>query len=452
MSDYDTKAEMITTEIQTIQDNLRAMHRTINEDVQDLRTALEDQAQEVKTRLGGADGLSAEKMERIAATITRQQMANDRMMRRLGGLEAALQRSHGRDQCLLPEGYKAAKDFYLMRHAQRFGPEYCFDSDSVDEAKYEAYCRGFESYLRRDDRTLSHEEVKALTVGSNTDGGYFVPSQLSDRVVQKQFEISPIRSLATVQTVSTSALEIPVVTSIAAADWVAETATREATDTPATNLVEIPTHEIYAQPLISQKLLDDAAIDLERWLVTHLSGKFAMVENAAFVGGTGSGQPKGFLDYDDGTDFGEIEQVISGADGAVTYDGLVDLVTRLKTPYQTNARFVFGRAVMAQLLKLTDLQEQPLWQPGMQAGQPSTLLGRPVVLAEDMPDPDEDSLSIAYGDFAAGYTIVDRLGISVLRDPFTQKPYVKFYTTKRVGGAVVDFDAIKIQALSAAAD
>lgn len=448
MTDYDMKADLIEGEIRGIGENLEQMHNRLNGDMVELREALADQGREMKTRLGGVDGLTVHKVDKIANELAKSQEACDGLSRRLSGVELGLKRGGVVSDADSGVSQKSAKDFYLMNHARRFGPDMPFDEDIVDEVKYADYCRGFDQYLRRDDRALGHDEVKSLIVGSNPDGGYYVPSEISSNIVKKQFETSPMRMLATTQVISGSSLEIPVDYDEPDAGWAAETATRSDTATPKVKLAEISAHEIFAQPLISQKLLDDAAIDMENWLTNKIVEKFSRIENAAFVNGDGINKARGFLTYDDGVNYGEIEQIASGTSGEVTYDGLVDLVTSLKSGYQANGSFVFGRAVMAQILKLKDLQDRPLWQPAIEAGAASTLLGRPVILAEDMPAPVADSLSVAYGDFAAGYTIVDRLGVGILRDPYTKKPYVKFYATKRVGGAVVDFDAIKILKLA----
>jgi len=230
---------------------------------------------------------------------------------------------------------------------------------------------------------------------------------------------------------------------------VAESASRTDTNTPQINKKSISVHEIYAQPKATQKLIDDSAIDIESWIAEKVADIFSSTENSAFISGNGSGKPKGILAYTAGTAFGEIEQVDSEEDGVVTADSIVKLYYALKDEYAKNATFLMNRAtVQAVRLLKESTTDQYLWQPGLAAGSPDTLLGVPVKQASDMPVPAADSLSIALGDFSRGYKIVDRVGMRILRDPFTDKPFVKFYTTKRVGGEVVNFEAIKLLKLA----
>jgi HK97 family phage major capsid protein len=237
------------------------------------------------------------------------------------------------------------------------------------------------------------------------------------------------------------------------AGWVGETGTRSDTDTPQVGKYEIPVHEMYAMPRATQKLLDDAAIDVEAWLAGKVADKLARTENAAFVTGNGVSKPRGFTAYttaataDGSRTWGQLEHVLSGASGdfaaADPADKLFDVEAAMKPALLAGARWVTRRSVIAKVRKFKSTDDQYLWQPGLQAGAPASLIGYPITLAEDMPALAEDSLSMALGNFAEGYQIVDRLGVRVLRDPFTAKPYVRFYTTKRTGGAVVNFDAIK---------
>jgi len=215
------------------------------------------------------------------------------------------------------------------------------------------------------------------------------------------------------------------------------------------NKNNIATHEMHATPKATQKLIDDASIDVEAWVAERVAEKFANLEASAFINGDGSGKPKGILTYAAGTAFGQIEQIDSGADGAVTADGLIQLYYALKEDYAKNAAFLMRRSVLQSVRLLKEATtNQYLWQPGLAAGQPDTLLGVPVKTAADMPAAAADSLSVAVGDFKRGYLIVDRTGIRILRDPFTDKPYVKFYTTRRVGGEVVNSEAIKLLKLA----
>lgn len=208
-------------------------------------------------------------------------------------------------------------------------------------------------------------------------------------------------------------------------------------------------HEIYANPKATQKLLDDASINIEAWLAEKVASKFSRLEATAFVSGNGVGRPRGILTYTAGTSWGQIQQVNSGANGDVTGNGLLDLFYALKSEYSANAAWLMPRAVEALVRKLKDaVNGQYLWQPGLQAGKPNTLLSAPVYQASDLEAPTTNSLSIALADWRRAYTVVDRLGIRTLRDPYSAKPFVQFYTTKRVGGDVTNFEAIKIQKLA----
>ena len=313
------------------------------------------------------------------------------------------------------------------------------------------YGKVFQSYLRKGmDAELEMMQSKSLSVGNDQDGGYLVTPAMSDKIVDTVASASAMRALASIETISTDTLEILEVTSEADAGWTAEAAPRVDTDTPQLAKRAIAVHELYAQPKATQKLVDDAAIDVEQWLADKVADIFIKKENEAFISGDGVNRPRGILTYPGGTAQGQIEQVSSGSAGAVTADGLVNLYYSLKESYASRASFLMHRATLQAVRLLKEsTTNQYIWQPGLSAGTPDTLLGVPVVLASDMPTPATDSLSIAVGDFEAAYQIVDRVGIRVLRDPFTDKPFIKFYTTKRVGGDVVNFDALKLQVLSA---
>jgi HK97 family phage major capsid protein len=230
------------------------------------------------------------------------------------------------------------------------------------------------------------------------------------------------------------------------AAWGDETTVRSAETTSATiGRNSIDTFEMYAQPQATQKLIDDSSIDIEQWIAEKVADKMARLEATAFISGDGTTKPKGILTYAAGTTFGQVQQLTTGASGAITADSLVQLYFSLKDEYARRASFLMHRTTVQAVRLLKEATtNQYLWQPGLSAGTPDTLLGVPVALAADMPTPAANSLSVAVGDFKRAYLIVDRVGIRTLRDPFTAKPFVKFYTTKRVGGKVVNTDAIKL--------
>lgn len=312
------------------------------------------------------------------------------------------------------------------------------------------YRKAFCNYLRKGmDAGLEQMQTKALSVGSDPDGGYLVTPSMSSKIATAIFETSPMRQIASIETISTDSLEMIDDHDSAAAGWTSETASISDTTTPQVGKRNIPVHGLYAQPKATQKLIDDSAIDIENWLGTKIADIFSRKENTAFVSGDGSTQPRGILTYTAGTGWGQIEQVNSGSSGAVTADGLINLYYALKDAYARNATFLMNRATVQAVRLLKEATtNQYLWQPGLAAGAPDTLLGVPVVMASDMPTPAANALSVAVGDFKTAYQIVDRQGIQILRDPFTDKPFVKFYTTRRVGGDVVNYEAIKIQKLA----
>jgi len=311
------------------------------------------------------------------------------------------------------------------------------------------YGKAFRNYLRKGmDAGLEALQTKSLSVGSDPDGGYLVTSTMSSKIIQSIFETSPMRQLASIETISTDALDLIDDHTQAVAGWTAETATVSETASPTIAKRSIPTHELYAQPKATQKLVDDAAIDIESWLAGKISDIFARTQNTAFVSGNGVGQPRGILSYATGTAWGQIQQVNSGTSAQVTADGLVNLFYSLKDAYMRRASFLMNRTTVQQVRLLKATTNQYLWQPSLAAGVPDTLLGVPVYMASDMPVAAANSLSVAVGDFQSGYQIVDRRGVTILRDPFTEKPFVKFYATARVGGDVINFEAIKLMKLA----
>lgn len=324
------------------------------------------------------------------------------------------------------------------------------DSGVKPHESHGEYSKAFRNYLRKGmEGGLEALQTKALSVGSDPDGGYLVTAHMSSKIVQSIFETSPMRQLAAVETISSDALELIDDHDQAAAGWTSETGAVTETSTPTLAKRNIPTHELYAQPKATQKLVDDSAIDIESWLSGKIADIFSRKENTAFVSGTGVGQPRGILTYAAGTNWGQVQQVNSGTNGAVTSDAIINLFYALKDAYSKRASFLMNRTVVqaVRLLKQATTN-QYLWQPGLAAGVPDTLMGVPVQMAADMPIAATGSLSIAVGDFQAAYQIVDRKGVSILRDPFTEKPFVKFYATKRVGGDVVNFEAIKLMKLA----
>lgn len=316
----------------------------------------------------------------------------------------------------------------------------------------------FDRYVRKGDSGgLDALELKAMSVGSPGDGGYTVPLEIENTIDRVLAKASPIRGLATVRQIGGNVYRKPIATAGAATGWVAETDARAQTNTPTLAVIDFPAMELYAMPAATATLLDDSAVDIEQWLAGEVQIVFAEQEGAAFVSGNGTTQPKGFLSEtivaDASWAWSKIGYIASGADGAFAAsnptDALVSLAYAPKQGYRANGSWVMNRKTESVVRRFKDTTGNYIWQPGSAAGQPPTLLGYPVAEAEDMPDIASGSYSVAFGDFARGYLIVDRVGIRALRDPYSAKPYVLFYTTKRVGGGVQNFEAIKLMKFSA---
>ena len=311
-----------------------------------------------------------------------------------------------------------------------------------------------DGYLRHGDEG----ELKSLSGAVAADGGYAVPREIDALIARKLTAISPIRAIAQVVQVGSAGYRKLITTGGTASGWVSETAARPATATPAFAEIVPPSGELYANPAASQAMLDDAMFDLESWLADEIAMEFARAEGAAFVGGNGTNQPKGFLaapstDEDDAARaFGTLQFIASGSAstlGSTIELVLIDLVHALKAGHRQGASWVMNSSTLAQIRKIRTDDGAFLWQPGMVDGQPDRLLGYPVVEAEDMPDVAADAFPIAFGNFRAGYLIAERNATAILRDPYTNKPYVQFYATRRVGGQVLDSDAIKLLKIAA---
>ncbi len=311
--------------------------------------------------------------------------------------------------------------------------------------------KAFNAYLRSgdDDGLRGLEmEVKSLSTAVNSDGGYLVDPQTANTVKSVLNATASVRSIASVVNVEATTFDVLVDHTDVGAGWATETGSVSETDTPQIDRITIPLHELSALPKASQRLLDDSAFDIEGWLAGRIADKFSRAEAAAFVNGDGVDKPKGFLAHptvaNASWSWGEIGYEVTGIDGIVTPDAIIALVYALGAQYRAGASFVMNSKTAGIVRKLKDSDGRFHWSDGLGAGQPATLLGYPVLVAEDMPDADSNGFAIAFGNFAAGYTIAERPDLRVLRDPFSAKPHVLFYATKRVGGDVSDFAAIKL--------
>ena len=302
-------------------------------------------------------------------------------------------------------------------------------------------------------RTGATVEMKAFTGVSGDAGGYAVPREIDGAIDRLLVAASPIRSIANVVKVGSSGYRKLVTTGGTPSGWAAETAARPDSATPVFAEIAPPSGELYANPSASQAMLDDAGFDVEAWLADEIAVEFARAEGQAFVSGNGVNRPKGFLanpvsDARDGVrPFGTLQFLSAGAAGGFGADPqerLIDLVQSLRAPYRQGASFVMNAATSARIRKFKTSDGAFVWQPSLAAGQPATLLGYPVVEAEDMPDIAAGSLSIAFGNFRHGYLIAERSETAILRDPYSNKPFVSFYATKRVGGCISNSEAIKL--------
>ncbi len=339
---------------------------------------------------------------------------------------------------------KARVDRIAQAATRAARPALAATDDAAPEVK------GFvDGYLRRG----STREIKSITGTVPADGGYAVPRQIDVAIARQLTDISPIRAIAQIVQTGSAGYRKLVTTGGTASGWVSEIAARPETPTPNFNEIAPPTGELFANPAASQAMLDDAGFDLESWLEAEIATEFARAEGAAFVNGTGADQPRGFLaapmseEFDGDRPFGTLQYIASGDAGGFDANPdarLIDLVHTLKAGHRQGASFVMNSATLAEVRKLKTTDGAFLWQPGLVEGQPDRLLGYPVVEAEDMPDIAADTCPIAFGNFRHGYLIAERSATQVLRDPFTNKPFVHFYATKRVGGQVLDSNAIKL--------
>lgn len=359
----------------------------------------------------GADGLTLDKVERINAALDAQQKSIERLSLSMSqpGLRADV---------------------------------------SNTEVK-----SAWSTYIRTGDGSaLKSLEGKSLSASVDAEGGYVVPVETESTIERALSDASPFRKIATVRQVSAGTFKKPVSQGGTASGWAGEKDARPETSAPQLDLLEFPVGELYAMPAATQTLLDDGVADVDAWLADEVRDVFAAQETSAFVSGDGINKPQGLLSYtpqaESAHTWGNLGYVTTGTDGdfdaSAPIDSLLDLIYAPKPRFRPNASFIMNRRTVGQIRKFKDADGNYIWQPSTQAGVPSTLLGHPLVEVEDMPDVASDSYSIAFGDFGRGYMIVDRLGVRVLRDPYSAKPYVLFYTTKRVGGGIQDFNAIKL--------
>ncbi|MDN0095095.1 phage major capsid protein [Yersinia rohdei] len=304
---------------------------------------------------------------------------------------------------------------------------------------------------------LRELEQKALNTGTDADGGYAVPEELDRTLLNILKNEVIMRQESTVITVGTSDYKKLVNLHGAGSGWVGEQAARPATNTPQLAQIVPFMGEIYGNPQATQTMLDDGFFDVEAWINGSLSLEFSEQEEITFTNGSGVLKPKGFLAYastdekDSVREFGKLQHLLSGAAAAVTADSIIQMIYTLRKVHRNGAKFMMNNNSLFKIRILKDERGDYLWRPGLELDQPSMLAGYGIAENEQMPDIVADAKAIAFGNFKRGYTIVDRIGTRILRDPYTNKPFVGFYTTKRTGGMLADSQAIKLLKIGAPA-
>lgn len=316
----------------------------------------------------------------------------------------------------------------------------------IETAQVDMAVKAFDKWLRKDRDGMEPDEVKALTVSDDTQAGFLAPPEYVNELIKTLTEISPMRTIARVRQTSQKAIQMPSRTATFSAAWVAETGTRSETTGYTTQLEEIPTHEQYALVDISNQMLEDSVFNLEAEMQEEFSTQFAKNEGTAFISGNAVGKPEGVLTNSD------VGETVSGNANLLTGDGLIDLVHAVKTPYGAGGTLIFNRTTLAAIRGLKDTAGQYVFQAGMMltAGVPNTILGYPYVEMPDMPDVSAGTFPVMFGDFSKAYMIVDRVSLSVMRDPFTQATSgnVRYVARSRVGGQVVLAEALRKQKIS----
>lgn len=311
-----------------------------------------------------------------------------------------------------------------------------------DHGYQKAFCNYLRSGIVSDLESMQHKSLSSQQC--DRDGGYLITSKMNDSIFQFTDEESPMRKLSTVVTISGDALELIEDKTEELCGWTEDMNSileRDSVSSISSKKI-IPVHELYAQPKATQKMLDDPRVDVEKWLSDRLAYAFNSSENKAFLYGDGLTKPRGILTYADGEN--KIERISTNEPGKITADSLINLFFSLKSKYTNNAKFLLSREALQEIRLLKNTNGQYIWQAGLSEGIAPNILGAEFLVSSEMPSVSSGKTPIAFGDFKQGYQIVDRQGIKILRDPYTLKPFVKFYSTKRLGGDVVDYNAIKL--------
>jgi HK97 family phage major capsid protein len=464
----------IFTEIDRANDGQKANYEQLRKDFNEISHLLEG-----KLGTDKVDSVLNEQIKKYTVDITNRQAEMDTVFNQQKASYEALQTRMEELEVAFKRpgqvGDVSAKDIEEMAKASIDFQCACKSVQSADGVKWspnrvvtanidqmKLYEGAFSVYMRSKSKHpeieianfLSPEHAKALSVGSDPDGGYTVLPATSSRIIQRVFETDPIRQMCSVETISTGAMEWMVDFGEAGYGWESENVAGGETETAQQQRKRIPVFVIYAKPRATMTLLEDSSINIENWHAEHVARRFARGEGASFVSGLGIDRPRGFLTYSNvdtaGTpQWGRVEQINMGHATALTYNGFVDIKYSMTEYYLNRGTWLMNRGTVADALQLKDGFGRPLWGPGMETGQPGQILGSPVRMSTTMPAVAANALAVVYADWMEFYMIVDRLGITVQRDPFTVKPFVEFYTRKRVGGDVVNFEAGRIGVIAA---
>jgi HK97 family phage major capsid protein len=456
--------------VKAVQDEIKKLGDNTKANYDDLHIAYEALKSVIDKSDGKVDALVKAQMTKLTEDITTRQEAldakvaesikaeKDALTQRIDAVETAMKRTPLEDPAKSAEELsmekKAAMDFMIYTMVVKDKGDKGATYDRVNAMKadvegYKNYKKAFETFLRKDERFTSPENLKTLSVGSDPDGGYTVTPVMSNRIITRLFEGDALRDLAAVETISTGAIEWLVDWDEAGWGWEGETETGAETSTPQLYKKRIPVHVMYAKPRATQTLLEDSSINIENWLADKVADRFTRGEGAAFVTGNGVGKPRGFETYANGTGWGQVAQVAMLHATALTADGFIAVKYSLVEQYLNRGTWLMNRSTVADAMYLKDGAGRYIWKPGMTDDKNSTILGLPVRMSTTMPAVAASALSVALADWKEAYMIVDRLGITVQRDPYSAKPYVEFYTRKRVGGDVTNFQAIKLGIISA---
>lgn len=419
----------------------------LNSAFEEFKAANDSRLKDIEKK-GAADTVTVEKVDRINADITKISTELQAVMTRMAALPAAANDDKEAKASL------GRWNLTLRAHAKGLGRE---KPAAMNAAGFEAYRNAFNDALRLDNRTLPAEVMNALQIGSDPDGGYLCPPEVDSTIDRIVTSMGAMRSLATIRQIGGASYKKPVTTTGAGfGGWAEETEAPTETTTPKLSELEFTARKMWAEPRATSDMLEDASVNVEAWLGDEVGLTLAANESEAFITGNGVKRPRGLLGYpivaNGSYSWGNIGYVASGgtSDFASSNpsDKLFDLVHALKRQYRGNATWMMNDTTLGKIRKFKDGQGNYLWQPGLQAGMVGVLLGHPVATDDFMPDVTTDTYPIAFGDFRRGYVVVDRRGTIVIRDNLTSKPYVKFYTTRRVGGGIQNFEAIKVMKIA----